>query len=106
MCHRYCIQIKVAITNYCELFNYHWNHYLVTDCPLGLEYRTCGWNITCNDIGNVKDCKNSTCDSGCFCSNGTVLEDGVCVDPDTCPSRDLLYCKLVHKTCSILTYNF
>ena len=51
-----------------------------------MEYQTCGVNISCNDFGVVRDCSNS-CESGCFCSNGTVLEDGVCVDPDTCPSK-------------------
>jgi len=56
----------------------------------------CGLNISCNDLGAVRDC-SSSCDSGCFCSNGTVLEDGVCVDPDTCPSKILL----IH--CSLLT---
>jgi len=50
----------------------------------------CGWNISCNDLGVVRDCSDS-CDSGCFCSNGTVLEDGVCVRPDTCSSKTLLY---------------
>ena len=66
---------------------------LVADCPPGMEYQMCGWNISCNDIGIVRDCSNSTCDSGCFCSNGTVLEDGVCVHPDMCPSKVLLYSK-------------
>ena len=50
----------------------------------------CGLSIRCDDLGVVRDCRNSVCDSGCFCSNGTVLEDGACVDPGTCPSKILL----------------
>ena len=57
----------------------------------------CGWNISCNELGVVRDCRNSTCESGCFCSNGYVLEDGICVHPDSCPSKLLLMvCYLVH----------
>jgi len=52
-----------------------------------MEYRTCGWNISCDDVGIVRNCRNSTCESGCFCSNGYVLEDGVCVNPDSCPRK-------------------
>ena len=55
-----------------------------------MEYQMCGLNISCNDFGVVRDCSDS-CESGCFCSNGTVLEDGVCVHPDSCPSENLLY---------------
>ena len=62
-------------------------YYQVLDCPPGMEYKMCGWNISCDDIGTVRDCRNSPCESGCFCSNGYVLEDGVCVDSDTCPSK-------------------
>jgi len=70
---------------------------LVADCPRGMEYQMCGLNIDCRDLGVVRDC-SSSCDSGCFCSNGTVLEDGVCVNPDTCPSKILLI-----QHCSLLT---
>jgi len=61
----------------------------------------CGLNFSCNDLGVVKDCSDP-CESGCFCSNGTVLEDGVCVHPDACPSKGfaLLYKfvdYLIHK---------
>jgi len=72
----------------------------LVDCPPGMEYQMCGLNIHCDDLRVVRDCRNSTCDSGCFCSNGTVLEDGVCVHPNTCPSKDLPHhanCTLVHK---------
>ena len=51
----------------------------------------CGWNISCNDFGVARDCSDS-CESGCFCSNGTILEDGVCVHPDTCSSKAIKLC--------------
>jgi len=58
------------------------------DCPNGMEYQTCSWNMTCDEFGVVRDCINSTCQSGCFCSNGYVLEDGVCSHPDMCTSKE------------------
>jgi len=61
------------------------------DCPAGMEYQTCSWNITCDEFGVVRDCRNETCQSGCFCSNGYVLEDGVCVHPDMCTSKEITY---------------
>jgi len=57
------------------------------DCPTGMEYQTCSWNISCDEFAVVRDCRNSSCQSGCFCSNGYVLEDGVCVHPDMCTSK-------------------
>ena len=53
-----------------------------------MDYQTCAYQVTCYDLGNVENCSNITCGSGCFCSNGTVLEDGVCVHPDMCPSKE------------------
>jgi len=67
-------------------------HFLIAgvDCPTGMEYQTCSWNISCDEFGVVRDCRNSICQSGCFCSNGYVLEDGVCVHPDMCISKIIL----------------
>jgi len=65
-------------------FNAFYFFLLVSECPPGMEYQTCSWNITCDEFGVVRDCRNSTCQSGCFCSNGYVLEDGLCVHFDTC----------------------
>ena len=59
------------------------------ECPPGMEHQTCSWNISCDEFGVVRDCRNSTCQSGCFCSNGYVLEDGVCVHPDMCASKEI-----------------
>ena len=52
-----------------------------------MEYQTCSWNINCDEFGVARDCRNLTCQSGCFCSNGYVLEEGVCVHPDMCTSK-------------------
>ena len=51
---------------------------LLLVCPIGTEYRDCSWNLSCSDITGVRGCKEeSPCTSGCFCSDGTVLQDGV-----------------------------
>ena len=54
-----------------------------------MDYRTCAYQVTCYDLGNVENCSDVTCGSGCFCSNGKVLEDGVCVHPNMCPSKEI-----------------
>ncbi|XP_065913065.1 hemicentin-1-like isoform X2 [Dysidea avara] len=54
-------------------------------CLAGMEYQMCGWEVTCNHFRRIGNCSNVTCESGCFCSNGNVLEDGVCIHPDVCP---------------------
>ena len=59
--------------------------FLVLVCPNGTEYRGCGWNLSCSDITGVRGCKEqSPCTSGCFCSDGTILQDGVCADMNSC----------------------
>ena len=58
---------------------------MVLVCPNGTEYRGCGWNLSCSDITRVRGCKEqSPCTSGCFCSDGTILQDGVCADMNSC----------------------
>ena len=74
-----------------------WVYHSLVDCPPGMEYQMCGLSIHCSDLRVVRDCRNSTCESGCFCNNGTVLEDGVCVHPDTCPSKTIWNCLLNDK---------
>ena len=82
-----CFDIFVCPCTYGTVLNR--NDFLVigVDCPPGMEYQTCSWNISCDEFGVVRDCRNSTCQSGCFCSNGYVLEDGVCVHPDMRTSK-------------------
>ena len=54
-------------------------------CPIGTEYRDCTWNLSCSDIIGVRRCKEqSPCTSGCFCSNGTVLQDEMCSNISSC----------------------
>ena len=52
-----------------------------------MEYQTCGIEISCDDFNAVGSCSDSECSSGCFCTDGVVLDDGVCVLPDACPSK-------------------
>ena len=54
-------------------------------CPVGTEYHGCSWNLSCSDITGVRRCKEqSPCTSGCFCSDGTVLQDGMCSNISSC----------------------
>ena len=57
-------------------------------CLAGMEYQLCGWQVTCDSFTGVSNCSNLTCESGCFCSNGNVLLDGVCIHPNVCPSKN------------------
>ena len=57
---------------------------VILECLDGMEYQTCGRRITCDDLRGFRNCSNSTCESGCFCRNGTVLKDGECIDPIMC----------------------
>ena len=52
-----------------------------------MEYQTCGWEISCDDLSTVSSCSDLDCSSGCFCTENIVLDDGVCIIPDTCPSK-------------------
>ena len=64
-----------------------------------MEYRLCGWQISCDDFGTVNNSSDTNCTSGCFCSDGVILRDGVCIDPDICPSKQLciLHCNEIIK---------
>ena len=63
-----------------------------------MEYQHCGVQITCNNFSTYnKNYNNSYCTSGCFCISKYVLEDGMCIHPDTCPSK--LYAKQKHLWC-------
>ena len=63
------------------------NAQISSGCFTGMEYQSCGLDITCDHIRGVTSCRNSSCHGGCFCSDGTTLDDGVCVHPYMCPSK-------------------
>jgi len=67
-----------------------------------MDYRISDIQLTCNDLSSVDNCSNITRTSGCFCSNGNVLLNGVCIHPDVCPSKT--YEKLLHKNCGLLHF--
>ena len=52
-----------------------------------MEYQTCGWEISCDDFSTASNCTDLNCSSGCFCTDGIMLDDGVCIHPDACPSK-------------------
>ena len=55
-----------------------------------MEYLMCGLQTTCSDFSRTDNYSDSFCIKGCFCTNKHVLEDGLCIHPDTCPSK--YYC--------------
>jgi len=59
----------------------------ISGCLAGMDYRMSDIQLTCDDLSSVDNCRNTTNTSGCFCSNGNVLEDGVCIRPGECPSK-------------------
>ena len=68
---------------------------LCIDCPVGTEYRDCSWDLSCSNITGVRRCKDqSSCTSGCFCSNQTVLINGTCSDISSCSG--ITICTYIH----------
>jgi len=63
------------------------DYYHLPGCITGMDYRSCGVHATCRDLISVNNCTDITCVSGCFCSNGNVLDGGYCIDPGLCPGR-------------------
>ena len=64
-----------------------------TVCSIGTEHHDCSWNLSCSDVTGVRRCKDqSPCTSGCFCSNETVLKDGVCSGLSSCTGMSLYLC--------------
>ena len=59
----------------------------ISGCLSGMDYQLCNWQISCSNFSSNGNRSVSNCMTGCFCNNGTVLEDGVCVHPDVCPSK-------------------
>ena len=56
-------------------------------CLAGMEYLMTGFQLTCNGLRSIDSCSNTTTESGCFCSNGNVLDDGVCISHRECPGK-------------------
>ena len=52
-----------------------------------MEHQFCGWDISCDDFSTVSSCDDNDCTSDCFCTDRVELEDGVCIQPDNCPSK-------------------
>ena len=52
-----------------------------------MNYQSCGLQITCSNFSTRENYNDSVCVSGCFCSDKDVLDDGMCIHPDTCPSK-------------------
>ena len=61
--------------------------FYISGCLSGMDYRLCDKQLSCSNLSSISSCSDSNCMTGCFCSNDTVLEDDVCIHPDTCPSK-------------------
>ena len=59
----------------------------VLGCLADIEHQICGWEIGCDDVTSIDSSNDSDCSSGCFCTDGIVLEEGVCIHPDNCGSK-------------------
>ena len=70
-----------------------------TGCLADMEYQLCGLQLSCNNFSVTDNYNNPFCESGCFCSNKHVLEDGMCIHPDTCPGK--FYCTYVIDDASL-----
>ena len=60
-------------------------------CPGGKEWQDCGTlcPLTCDNYNFTSSCPDQ-CVPGCFCPEGTVDFNGVCVDPSICPGRSIV----------------
>ncbi|XP_065893837.1 MAM domain-containing glycosylphosphatidylinositol anchor protein 2-like [Dysidea avara] len=68
-------------------------------CLAGMEYLMTGFQLTCTDLSIVDNCSNTTSESGCFCSNGNVLQDGgVCINRRECPIPPAITTQLENTT--------
>ena len=82
------------VANFLSLKKWSISHHIIlpdqswiSGCLSGMDYRLCDWQISCSNFSSISNCSDSNCMTGCFCSDGTVLEDSVCIHPDTCPSK-------------------
>nr|DBA25392.1 TPA: hypothetical protein GDO54_012926 [Pyxicephalus adspersus] len=61
-------------------------HNCSSDCPEGLIYSDCANScpLTCADLRPDTACLNESCQPGCICPPGQVLQGRVCVMPEEC----------------------
>jgi von Willebrand factor len=54
------------------------------NCTNGRVYKSCG-PVNENHCGSAIESDSFNCREGCFCPDGTLLSDGVCVKKEQCP---------------------
>ena len=58
---------------------------MVSACPEGMEYQSCGWSLSCSHVTLLSNCEEMpSCTSGCFCTGQMVLYNGVCSNATLC----------------------
>lgn len=91
-----CECLCTAIANFAEECNKNgiyvkWRnqHLCPVMCEGGKEYRPCGPPCpqTCRNVGEDPEpyCQDAHCLEGCFCPQGTVLDNNRCVPATNCP---------------------
>ncbi|XP_053322587.1 SCO-spondin-like [Spea bombifrons] len=62
-------------------------HNCTPECPGGQVYSDCANSCprSCADLQPHTRCVEETCEPGCSCPTGKVLQDGDCVAPEDCP---------------------
>ncbi|XP_068091514.1 SCO-spondin-like isoform X2 [Hyperolius riggenbachi] len=62
------------------------SHNCTPECPDGQVYSDCANScpLTCADLQPETTCLSETCEPGCSCPPGQVLQDGACVTPEGC----------------------
>ena len=68
----------------------------IAECPSGMVYQQCA-SLRPRMCGNARATTSPTggCATGCFCPDGQILRNGICIDPRACPG---LY-ELISVTC-------
>ncbi|KAL1438755.1 hypothetical protein MTO96_047684 [Rhipicephalus appendiculatus] len=66
-------------------------HGCVPDCPPEMQWLDCGpeCQLTCQNFlnGEVGCASKKSCNPGCFCPPGTVLDGDICKNPDECADK-------------------
>ncbi|XP_075729139.1 uncharacterized protein LOC119164825 isoform X2 [Rhipicephalus microplus] len=66
-------------------------HGCVPDCPPEMQWLDCGpeCQLTCQNFlsGEVGCASKKSCNPGCFCPPGTVLDGDICRNPDECADK-------------------